>query len=197
MAMASWTNFPYAGFGSFVDKTLLPYTDTNEAKLRQPCSDKNEPCQPAFGFQHVLPLTENGNMFREMVASQHISGNLDPPEGSLDAIMQVAVCMVRLRYVSHYMHKLQKFILAAILTDFISHTIGTFTWTLFVSTGMKWFRMINPNTVFTWMLNTVIVLMCAFICHKFPIICIYSNIQSFPLFLHSNHPPFLCLNEYT
>uniref|UniRef100_A0A672KCU3 Integrin beta n=1 Tax=Sinocyclocheilus grahami TaxID=75366 RepID=A0A672KCU3_SINGR len=81
------------GFGSFVDKTLLPYTDTNEAKLQQPCSDKNEPCQPAFGFQHVLSLTKDGNRFRDMVARQHISGNLDPPEGSLDAIMQVAVCM--------------------------------------------------------------------------------------------------------
>lgn len=81
------------GFGSFVDKTLLPYTDTNEAKLKHPCSDKNEPCQPAFGFQHVLPLTANGNDFKELVKQQHISGNLDPPEGSLDAIMQAAVCL--------------------------------------------------------------------------------------------------------
>ncbi|KAK9969063.1 hypothetical protein ABG768_027273 [Culter alburnus] len=81
------------GFGSFVDKTLLPYTDTNEAKLQRPCADKNEPCQPAFGFQHVLSLTQDGSKFRDMVAKQHISGNLDPPEGSLDAIMQAAVCM--------------------------------------------------------------------------------------------------------
>uniref|UniRef100_A0A8C2DD52 Integrin beta n=1 Tax=Cyprinus carpio TaxID=7962 RepID=A0A8C2DD52_CYPCA len=81
------------GFGSFVDKTLLPYTDTNEAKLKRPCSDKNEPCQPAFGFQHVLPLTKDGDKFKSMVAEQHISGNLDPPEGSLDAIMQAAVCV--------------------------------------------------------------------------------------------------------
>uniref|UniRef100_A0A9J7ZY15 Integrin beta n=1 Tax=Cyprinus carpio carpio TaxID=630221 RepID=A0A9J7ZY15_CYPCA len=81
------------GFGSFVDKTLLPYTDTNEAKLQRPCSDKSEPCQPAFGFQHVLSLTKDGTKFRDMVAKQHISGNLDPPEGSLDAIMQVAVCV--------------------------------------------------------------------------------------------------------
>lgn len=95
--MASLTNFSDAGFGSFVDKTLLPYTDTNEAKLQRPCADKNEPCQPAFGFQHVLSLTQDGSKFRDMVAKQHISGNLDPPEGSLDAIMQAAVCMVRLR----------------------------------------------------------------------------------------------------
>ncbi|XP_059418463.1 integrin beta-2 [Carassius carassius] len=81
------------GFGSFVDKTLLPYTDTNEAKLQRPCSDKNDPCQPAFGFQHVLSLTDDGNRFKTMVAEQHISGNLDPPEGSLDAIMQAAVCV--------------------------------------------------------------------------------------------------------
>ncbi|XP_043105025.1 integrin beta-2 [Puntigrus tetrazona] len=81
------------GFGSFVDKTLLPYTDTNEAKLQRPCPDKNEPCQPAFGFQHVLSLTNDGDMFRNLVSKQHISGNLDPPEGSLDAIMQVAACV--------------------------------------------------------------------------------------------------------
>lgn len=81
------------GFGSFVDKTLLPYTDTNEAKLKQPCAIKDEPCQPAFGFQHVLPLTKDGSQFKNMVKEQHISGNLDPPEGSLDAIMQAAVCV--------------------------------------------------------------------------------------------------------
>lgn len=81
------------GFGSFVDKTLLPFTDTNEAKLQRPCMDKNEPCQPAFGFQHVLSLTADGNKFKNMVDKQHISGNLDPPEGSLDAIMQAAVCL--------------------------------------------------------------------------------------------------------
>lgn len=97
MATASLTNFPDAGFGSFVDKTLLPYTDTNEAKLQRPCPNKNEPCQPAFGFQHVLSLTRDGNRFKNMVDTQHISGNLDPPEGSLDAIMQAAVCVVRLK----------------------------------------------------------------------------------------------------
>nr|XP_055070808.1 integrin beta-2 [Misgurnus anguillicaudatus]XP_055070809.1 integrin beta-2 [Misgurnus anguillicaudatus]XP_055070810.1 integrin beta-2 [Misgurnus anguillicaudatus] len=81
------------GFGSFVDKTLLPFTDTNEEKLQRPCPDKNERCQPAFGFQHVLPLTSDGDTFKNMVAKQQISGNLDPPEGSLDAIMQAAVCV--------------------------------------------------------------------------------------------------------
>ncbi|KAA0715491.1 Integrin beta-2 [Triplophysa tibetana] len=34
----------------------------------------------------------DGNKFKDMVAKQHISGNLDAPEGSLDAIMQAAVC---------------------------------------------------------------------------------------------------------
>ncbi|XP_056611668.1 integrin beta-2-like isoform X1 [Triplophysa dalaica] len=81
------------GFGAFVDKTLLPFTDTNEVKLQRPCPDKNEPCQPAFGFEHVLSLTADGKKFKKMVAKQHISGNLDAPEGSLDAIMQAAVCM--------------------------------------------------------------------------------------------------------
>lgn len=92
--------FSNTGFGAFVDKTLLPYTDTNELKLQRPCTDKNEACQPAFGFEHVLSLTGDGNTFRKMVAKQNISGNLDPPEGSLDAIMQAAVCMVRACFIT-------------------------------------------------------------------------------------------------
>ncbi|TRY99864.1 hypothetical protein DNTS_016960, partial [Danionella cerebrum] len=63
------------------------------AKLKHPCPDKKEQCQPAFGFQHVLPLTADERKFEDMVSKQHISGNLDPPEGSLDAIMQAAVCV--------------------------------------------------------------------------------------------------------
>ncbi|XP_052004080.1 integrin beta-2 [Xyrauchen texanus] len=90
--LTKFTRNARIGFGSFVDKTLLPFTDTNVDKLKRPCPDKNVPCQPAFGFQHVLSLTKNGDQFKDMVAKQNISGNLDPPEGSLDAIMQAAVC---------------------------------------------------------------------------------------------------------
>lgn len=93
------TGFICAGFGSFVDKTLLPFTDTIEEKLKKPCPKKAVKCQPAFGYQHVLSLTNDEKLFSDMVSRQEISGNLDTPEGGLDAIMQVVTCVVRLIHV--------------------------------------------------------------------------------------------------
>ncbi|XP_058888027.1 integrin beta-2-like isoform X1 [Acipenser ruthenus] len=85
---------PYAriGFGSFVDKTVLPYTDSRPEKLKKPCPDAEQYCQAAFGYQHVLSLTDDGSRFQQEVSAQFISGNLDSPEGGLDAMMQAAVC---------------------------------------------------------------------------------------------------------
>uniref|UniRef100_A0A8D0HRM5 Integrin beta n=1 Tax=Sphenodon punctatus TaxID=8508 RepID=A0A8D0HRM5_SPHPU len=81
------------GFGSFVDKTVLPYVNMLPAKRHSPCPNRLEPCQPAFSFRHVLPLTDNASEFESRVSQQRISGNLDAPEGGFDAIMQVAVCI--------------------------------------------------------------------------------------------------------
>ncbi|XP_035249397.1 integrin beta-2 [Anguilla anguilla] len=80
------------GFGSFVDKTVMPFTDTRPEKLKKPCPEKERSCQPPFGYRHVLSLTDNQNEFNRRVSEQFISGNLDSPEGGLDAIMQTAVC---------------------------------------------------------------------------------------------------------
>ncbi|XP_005375961.1 PREDICTED: integrin beta-2 isoform X2 [Chinchilla lanigera] len=80
------------GFGSFVDKTVLPFVNTHPEKLRNPCPDKAKECQPPFAFRHVLKLTNNSNQFQTEVGKQLISGNLDAPEGGLDAMMQVAAC---------------------------------------------------------------------------------------------------------
>ncbi|XP_004692550.1 PREDICTED: integrin beta-7 [Condylura cristata] len=80
------------GFGSFVDKTVLPFVSTMPAKLRHPCPTRLERCQPAFSFQHVLSLTEDAGAFEREVGRQNVSGNLDSPEGGFDAIMQAALC---------------------------------------------------------------------------------------------------------
>ncbi|KAI1884889.1 hypothetical protein AGOR_G00214520 [Albula goreensis] len=80
------------GFGAFVDKTVLPFTNTNPAKLKHPCPNDEKYCQPAFGYRHVLSMTDDTEKFKKSVSSQYVSGNLDVPEGSLDAIMQAAVC---------------------------------------------------------------------------------------------------------
>uniref|UniRef100_A0AAX7T3K4 Integrin beta n=1 Tax=Astatotilapia calliptera TaxID=8154 RepID=A0AAX7T3K4_ASTCA len=91
-ALRKITNHARIGFGAFVDKTVLPYTNTNKKKLKKPCDENDQQCQPAFGYRHVLSLTPNKNDFEAEVKKQFISGNLDSPEGSLDAMMQAAVC---------------------------------------------------------------------------------------------------------
>uniref|UniRef100_A0A8C6P9G3 Integrin beta n=1 Tax=Nothobranchius furzeri TaxID=105023 RepID=A0A8C6P9G3_NOTFU len=79
------------GFGSFVEKTVMPYISTTPAKLLNPCTG-DQTCTSPFSYKNVLKLTSNGSLFNTLVGQQHISGNLDSPEGGFDAIMQVAVC---------------------------------------------------------------------------------------------------------
>ncbi|MEE6472129.1 hypothetical protein FKM82_009488 [Ascaphus truei] len=80
------------GFGSFVDKTVLPYVSTVSSKLQNPCPSRTERCQPPFSYRHVLSLTSNLTLFQLRVSAENISGNLDAPEGGLDAMLQAAVC---------------------------------------------------------------------------------------------------------
>lgn len=74
----------------------MPYISTTPAKLLNPCTgDQN--CTSPFSYKNVLKLTSDGKKFNTLVGQQHISGNLDSPEGGFDAIMQVAVCGVSKR----------------------------------------------------------------------------------------------------
>ncbi|XP_075463254.1 integrin beta-2 isoform X2 [Ascaphus truei] len=91
-ALNKITKSAQIGFGSFVDKTVLPFVNTHPENLKNPCPDKTVLCQPPFSFKHILNLTGDGGQFQEQVGKQRISGNLDAPEGGLDAMMQVAVC---------------------------------------------------------------------------------------------------------
>ncbi|XP_045685378.1 integrin beta-7 isoform X3 [Phyllostomus hastatus] len=80
------------GFGSFVDKTVLPFVSTVPSKLRHPCPTRLERCQQPFSFRHVLSLTGDAAAFEREVGLQSVSGNLDSPEGGFDAILQAALC---------------------------------------------------------------------------------------------------------
>ncbi|XP_077172895.1 integrin beta-2 isoform X2 [Paroedura picta] len=91
-ALNSITSRARIGFGAFVDKTVLPFVNTHPEKLQNPCPNKESKCQPPFAFRHVLSLTDNVKQFEREVGLQNISGNLDAPEGGLDAMMQAAVC---------------------------------------------------------------------------------------------------------
>ncbi|XP_051986141.1 integrin beta-7-like isoform X2 [Xyrauchen texanus] len=86
------------GFGSFVDKQMLPYVSQVKEKRQNPCPNRIDTCQPAFSFQNVLPLTDNAKEFKKEVSKQKISGNLDSPEAGLDAIMQAAVCKDKIKW---------------------------------------------------------------------------------------------------
>jgi hypothetical protein len=44
--------------------------------------------------KNVLSLTDKGEIYNELVVKQHMSGNLDSPEGGFDVIRQVAICRV-------------------------------------------------------------------------------------------------------
>lgn len=57
-------------------------------------SDYETSCHPAHGFHHVLSMTGNMSEFTRVIMHQHIAGNMDTPEGGLDAMLQAAVCQV-------------------------------------------------------------------------------------------------------
>ena len=111
----------HIGFGSFVDKNLPPFTSTissfncdsdNAGDCSPPyryeimCDDDgdsdsldNNPfSNPAdlFSYHHQTTLREfTAEEFKEEVLNQPLAGNVDEPEGSLDALMQAMVCRQR------------------------------------------------------------------------------------------------------
>ncbi|CAL8364097.1 unnamed protein product [Gadus morhua 'NCC'] len=90
--MSNLTSKFSLGFGSFVEKPVLPFIKITEEELANPCRSVEVVCQPTFGYKHVLSLTTDTSMFNQIISKQHISANIDVPEGGFDAIMQAAVC---------------------------------------------------------------------------------------------------------
>uniref|UniRef100_A0A672HIP5 Integrin beta n=1 Tax=Salarias fasciatus TaxID=181472 RepID=A0A672HIP5_SALFA len=81
------------GFGAFVDKTVMPFISVAKDMLENPCKRTEPwPCSPPFTYRHILSLTADGGVFARLVGGQRVSGNLDWPEGGMDALMQAAVC---------------------------------------------------------------------------------------------------------
>ncbi|XP_065200071.1 integrin beta-PS-like isoform X1 [Planococcus citri] len=80
------------GFGSFVDKVVMPYVSIVPKRLLQPCDDdRDSECVAPYGFRNHMSLSSSPD-FAEQVKSANVSGNLDAPEGGFDAIMQAIVC---------------------------------------------------------------------------------------------------------
>ncbi|XP_057188992.1 integrin beta-1-like [Triplophysa rosa] len=78
------------GFGSFLEKLVMPFILTTPKYLKNPCYPGN--CTAPFTYKNVLSLTSDGQAFTREVSKQQTSGNLDSPEAGFDAIMQAAVC---------------------------------------------------------------------------------------------------------
>ncbi|XP_066139996.1 integrin beta-PS isoform X2 [Euwallacea fornicatus] len=76
------------GFGSFVDKVVMPYVSTLPENLEHPCGE----CAAPYGYKNMMTLSQNTRQFSHMVKQANVSGNLDAPEGGFDAIMQAVVC---------------------------------------------------------------------------------------------------------
>ncbi|MCI4383721.1 hypothetical protein PGIGA_G00029630 [Pangasianodon gigas] len=90
--MASLTSNFRLGFGSFVEKPVLPYIKITPEELANPCWSVEHVCLPTFGYKHVLPLTSSTDQFNKIISKQRVSANNDIPECGFDAIMQAAVC---------------------------------------------------------------------------------------------------------
>ncbi|KAJ8936075.1 hypothetical protein NQ314_012510 [Rhamnusium bicolor] len=51
------------GFGSFVDKVVMPYVSTLPEKLRRPCDN----CVAPYGFRHHMTLSNNTHIFSNLL----------------------------------------------------------------------------------------------------------------------------------
>lgn len=76
------------GFGGYVDKPLGPYTKTNPEEIKS----LDPSVQQTFGYKNYLPLDDDPKKFGQTINNVAISYNVDVPEGSLEALMQVIVC---------------------------------------------------------------------------------------------------------
>ncbi|XP_051927792.1 integrin beta-8 isoform X1 [Hippocampus zosterae] len=92
LRMTEYSSDLWLGFGSFVDKPVSPYINVHPTKINNPCSDYEIRCRPAHGFHHVLSMTGNMSEFTRVIKRQRISGNMDTPEGGLDAMLQATAC---------------------------------------------------------------------------------------------------------
>lgn len=75
------------GFGSFVDKEVMPFISMVPGDNCQ-----REKCPRPYSFQHQMNLAPDAKLFQQKVRQAPISGNIDNPEGGFDALLQVMVC---------------------------------------------------------------------------------------------------------
>ncbi|XP_043256533.1 integrin beta-PS-like isoform X1 [Colletes gigas] len=117
-AMRKLTSNFRLGFGSFVDKVVMPMTNVQPEKLKQPCAALNKVCAPSYGYQHQMSLNEDIALFKTRVKQAPISANVDTPEGGFDAMMQAIVCTKEIGWRQNARR------LIVFSTDAVSHLAG-------------------------------------------------------------------------
>ncbi|KAK9687555.1 Integrin beta cytoplasmic domain [Popillia japonica] len=80
------------GFGYFMDKVVMPFSDNNKNLIENPCRISGYDCEKGYDFIHALNFTTRISEFTDKLKSSKITANLDDLEGGLDAIMQIIVC---------------------------------------------------------------------------------------------------------
>ncbi|KAK3603663.1 hypothetical protein CHS0354_017383 [Potamilus streckersoni] len=90
--MERFTSNILIGFGTFVDKTMSPYSFTTKEYLENPCIIEKSNCSPANEFTHRQKLSNNPEEFKEKMKHLKTSANWDVMEGGLDGVMQAVVC---------------------------------------------------------------------------------------------------------
>ena len=79
------------GFGSFIEKNVQPFTSAISSFNCNKNLQKD--CTPPYSFYHKSVLKDiTPAEFSASVLASPMAGNVDDPEGSLDALMQVMVC---------------------------------------------------------------------------------------------------------
>ncbi|KAJ8669749.1 hypothetical protein QAD02_001008 [Eretmocerus hayati] len=93
-SMSNITSNFRLGFGSFVDKVVMPYVSMVPKALQEPCDG----CAAPYGYRNHMSLSQNTQKFAQEVRDAPVSGNLDAPEGGFDAVMQAIVCRDQIQW---------------------------------------------------------------------------------------------------
>ena len=89
--------------------------------MRKKCERNNSivPCVKAtYSFENHLSLTENWQQFANSVSKTEQSGNIDSPEGTLEALVQAVVCKEIIGWRNQSTH------IIVVSTDDIFHIAG-------------------------------------------------------------------------
>ncbi|MBD5003017.1 hypothetical protein GUF49_16100, partial [Xanthomonas citri pv. citri] len=71
------------GFGTFIDKKMLPFFDNADQFGDRP----TDSCQLTYSFCNTMNLTEDGKeTFLDSVGSASVGVNKDSPEGGMDGL---------------------------------------------------------------------------------------------------------------